>query len=307
MDLKVSLDQWRALLAVVDEGGYAAAAEALDKSQSAVSYAIQKLETALGVRVFELQGRKAALTPLGDILYRRAQGLVEEANRLELSAESLSGGIEAQVYLAVDAIFPEWVLLDALADFARDFPHTRAEILETVLSGTDEALMSHQVDLAITPRLPPGFSGTPIMRVRFVPVAHPNHSLHDSGEALTLEDLRQHRQLVVRDSGSRSMDAGWLGAEQRWTFGHLSTSIRAACSGLGFAWYPEEKIRYALEQGELKLLPMKEGQARYTELYLVYGEGSYAGPAARRLGELLHQRAQDCLADNRADKGEEGI
>ena len=298
MELKVSLDQWRALLAVVDEGGYAAAAEALDKSQSAVSYAIQKLETALDVRVFQLEGRKAALTPLGEILYRRAQGLVEEASRLELSAESLSHGIEAQVYLAVDAIFPEHMLLDCLAEFAQAFPHTRAEILETVLSGTDEALMRHDVDLAVTPRVPPGFSGNPIMRVRFVPVAHPDHELHRQGKALSFEDLRHYRQLVVRDSGSRSMDAGWLGAEQRWTFGHLSTSIRAACAGLGFAWYPEEKIRHYLDQGLLKRLPMEEGQARYSELYLVYAEGSYAGPATRRMGEILEQLARQCPGDS---------
>ena len=39
MSAKITLDQWHALLAVVDEGGYASAAEALDKSQSAISYA----------------------------------------------------------------------------------------------------------------------------------------------------------------------------------------------------------------------------------------------------------------------------
>ena len=45
MSTKITLDQWQALIAVVDEGGYAAAAEALDKSQSAISYAVQKIET----------------------------------------------------------------------------------------------------------------------------------------------------------------------------------------------------------------------------------------------------------------------
>jgi DNA-binding transcriptional LysR family regulator len=287
VDLKVTLEQWRALLAVVDAGGYAPAAEALDKSQSAISYAIQRLETALQVRVFRLQGRKAALTPAGEILYRRAQALVEEASRLESSADSLSQGIEAQLYLAVDAIFPEWLLLDCLSRFAAEFPETRVELLETVLSGTDEALMRHDVDLAVTPRVPPGFAGDPLMRVRFIPVAHPDHPLHAAGRPLRYADLRRYRQLVVRDSGSRSMDAGWLGAEQRWTMSHLSTSIRAACAGLGFAWYPEEKIREPLQQGVLKPLAMEEGSERFAELYLVLAEGSYTGPAGRRLAEII--------------------
>lgn len=294
MGPKVTLEQWRALLAVVDAGGYAQAAELLDKSQSAVSYAIQKLEGELGLRVFRLEGRKAVLTDVGQTLYRRAQALVEEATRLELSAESLAAGTEAQVYLAVDAIFPEWLLFQALARFTEEFPHTRVEVLETVLSGTDEALMRHEVDLAITPRVPPGFAGDDLMRVRFVPVAHPDHPLHRLGHALTLEDLQPHRQLVVRDSGSRRMDAGWLGAEQRWTFGHLATSIRAACAGLGFAWYPQEKIREPVAQGLLKRLPMAEGDARFAELYLVQAEGSYSGPATRRLGQLLTEAVAQC-------------
>ena len=291
MDLKVSLEQWRALLAVVDAGGYAAAAEALDKSQSAVSYAIQKLETALEVRVFRLEGRRAVLTEVGEILYRRAQALVEEASRLETSAESLSRGVEAQLYIAVDAIFPMWLLLQCLDAFAQEFPETRVELLETVLSGTDETLLQHQVDLAITPRVPPGFIGDALMRARFVAVAHPDHPLHHLGRPLVFQDLRRHRQLVVRDSGSRRMDAGWLGAEQRWTVSHLSTSIRAAAMGLGFAWYPEEKIRDELSSGTLKRLSMTEGEERFADLYLVYAEADYAGPAARRMGEIIRQKS----------------
>ena len=60
---QVTLEQWQALIAVVEHDGYAQAAEALSKSQSSVSYAIQKLETALGLRAFKIKGRKAELTP----------------------------------------------------------------------------------------------------------------------------------------------------------------------------------------------------------------------------------------------------
>ncbi|MDF1628600.1 MAG: LysR family transcriptional regulator [Alcanivoracaceae bacterium] len=299
MDLKVSLEQWRALLAVVDAGGYAPAAEALNKSQSAVSYAVQKMETALQVRVFRLEGRRAVLTEAGEILYRRAQALVEEASRLETSAESLARGVEAQLYIAVDAIFPMWLLLQCLDRFASEFPETRVELLETVLSGTDETLLQHQVDLAITPRVPPGFIGDALMRARFIAVAHPEHPLHHLGRPLVFQDLRRHRQLVVRDSGSRRMDAGWLGAEQRWTVSHLSTSIRAAAMGLGFAWYPEEKIRDELDEGSLKRLAMQEGEERFADLYLVYAEADYAGPAARRLGDIL-KRSCAALCNKKA-------
>jgi DNA-binding transcriptional LysR family regulator len=88
----ISLDQWRALVAVVDEGGYAAAAEAIHKSQSAVTYAVQQIQKLLGVKAFQLEGRKAVLTPAGRMLYSRARVLLDEASNLEQAAHRSSAG-----------------------------------------------------------------------------------------------------------------------------------------------------------------------------------------------------------------------
>src|ERR1700674_4511201 len=82
----ISLEQWRALVAVVDEGGYASAAESIHKSQSSVTYAVQQIEKLLGVKVFQLKGRKAMLTPAGQMLYLRARVLLDEAASLEGAA-----------------------------------------------------------------------------------------------------------------------------------------------------------------------------------------------------------------------------
>ena len=81
--MNVTLDQWRALISVVDSGGYEKAAEAMKKSQSSVTYAVQKLQSQLGVKAFEVKGRKAVLTPTGEFLYRRAHALVDEAEATE--------------------------------------------------------------------------------------------------------------------------------------------------------------------------------------------------------------------------------
>ena len=98
---RISLEQWRSLLAVVDAGGYAQAAEVLHKSQSAVTYAVQKMETLLGVKVFEVVGRKAHLTPTGEVLYRRAKALLDEAGALEGAAATLvfGSGMSAAIAL----------------------------------------------------------------------------------------------------------------------------------------------------------------------------------------------------------------
>jgi DNA-binding transcriptional LysR family regulator len=289
---RISLEQWRSLLAVVDAGGYAQAAELLHKSQSAVTYAVQKMETLLGVKVFEVIGRKAQLTPTGEVLYRRAKALLEEAGALEGAAASLAAGWEPELRLAVEIIFPTWLLLQCFARFADDRPQTRIELYETVLSGTEEALVQRRVDLAVCSKVPPGFAGDVLMRLRFIAAAHPDHALHRLGRELTLQDLRKHRHLIIRDTGSQRRSGTWLGAEQSWTVSHKATSIHAAGMGLGFAWFPEEMVRNELEQGVLKPLPLREGGENWVNLYLVFADRDYAGPGALRLAEIIREHVK---------------
>src|SRR5260370_38201592 len=96
---RIGLEQWRALIAVVDAGGYAQAAEALHKSQSAVTYAVQKLEAVLDVKAFEIHGRKAEIKPTGQLLYRAAPARLDEAAGPEKAARSLAPGREAAIRL----------------------------------------------------------------------------------------------------------------------------------------------------------------------------------------------------------------
>ena len=292
---RISLDQWRALLAVVDEGAYAKAAKALHKSQSSVTYAVQKLESLLGVKAFKIQGRKAGLTPTGELLYRRARYLLDEATGLEQAAKKLSAGWEAEIHLAVETIFPTWLLLGCLARLGAESPHTRVELIETVLGGRDDTLLQSQAELAIFGTIPQGFMGESLMRVRFILAAHPDHELHKLGRKLSIKDLRAHRQLVVRESSPRRATPLTMEATQRWTVSNLATSIEAARSGHGFAWLPEERIREELKAGTLKALPLREGGERYAELYLIFTDREHAGPATLRLAEIIREAvASEC-------------
>lgn len=293
---RISIEQWRALLAVVEAGGYAQAAEQLHKSQSSITYAVKKLESVLDITVFEIQGRKAVLTPTGQLLYRRARALLEEASGLERAAHKLSAGWEAEIGLAVEPLFPTHVLLNCLAQFGNDSPHTRIELIESVLSGTCEALTEGKAELAISSLIPQGYLGDVLMAVRMVAVAAPEHALHQLKRLLTQRDLRAHRQLVVRDSGvHRRGNALTLEATQRWTVSNMSTSIEAVRRGYGFAWFPEEKIREELSAGVLQPLNLREGSVRMGTLYLIYADRDAAGPGILRLAEIIRSTvASDC-------------
>jgi DNA-binding transcriptional LysR family regulator len=290
--MKVSLDQWATLVSVVESGGYGKAAERLHKSQSTLTYAIQKLEEMVGVKAFEIRGRKAALTPAGEVLYRRGKSLVEEAARLERAAGELAQGWEPEIRLAVEIIFPTWLLLRCLERFASERPETRIELLETVLGGNEEALVQGKVHFVIGPVVPAGFIGDVLMPVRFLCMAAPDHPLHRLGRPATLDDLRQHRHLAIRDSGEqRTARGAWLN-ENRWTVSGKATSVRAAVMGLGYAWYPEDSVREELERGTLKPLPLLEGGERAATLHLVYADRDTAGPGTRRLAQIIREETR---------------
>lgn len=292
---RITLDQWSALVAVVESSGYANAARVLHKSQSSITYAVQQIDSQLGVKAFRIDGRKAALTPTGELLYRRARYLLDEAAVLEQSSKRLSAGWEAEVRLAVEHVFPTWLLFKCLDQLGKESPHTQIELVESVLGHRTDALASGLADLAIFANVPPGFLGDTLMRLRFVLVAHPEHPLHKLQRALTMRDLRSYRHLVVRESSPERGAALSMQTTQRWTVSHLVTSIDAARSGYGFAFLPEERIRQELESGLLKPLTMREGGERFVELYLIFADRGHAGPATLRLAQIIRETVEsDC-------------
>ena len=287
---RVTLEQWRCLVGVVDFGGYAQAASALHRSQSSVTHAVQKLQALLGVKAFEMQGRKAVLTPTGQTLYRRAKALLEDAGGLERAARKINAGWEAEISMAVEVLFPTWLLLECLNRFGAESAETRIDLFETVIGGTTEAIESGAVDLAISPVIPAGLSGERLIDMPLVPVASPEHPLHALGREITPRDLRKHRHLVVRDSGSkRDKRVASVDVDQRWTVSNMATSIGAATRGYGFAWLPQDKIRRELADGELKILPMRDGRERRVMCYLILPDRDAAGPGTLRLAQIIRE------------------
>ena len=82
--------------AVVDQGGFSQASQAVHKSQSTIHHAVHRLEDALGVQLLEVKGRKAELTAAGELMLRRANYLLEEAMKVEAVAGTLSAGVGNQ-------------------------------------------------------------------------------------------------------------------------------------------------------------------------------------------------------------------
>ncbi|ALP54478.1 LysR family transcriptional regulator [Candidatus Tenderia electrophaga] len=287
---KVTLEQWRALQTVVDQDGFAQAAQHLHRSQSSISYTIAKLQQQLGVQLLQIEGRKAKLTAAGDVLLRRSRALLADAAELEALAHNLEQGWEPEVRLVVDAAFPSGYLMQALKEFVPLSRGSRVQLNEVVLSGADEALLERRADLVIGAQVPQGYLGDPLLEVEFIAVAHHQHRLHRLNRELTHEDLRRELQVVIRDSGLYiKRDTGWLGAEYRWSVTSIDKAVEALLTELGFAWVPVHEVQDYLEQGQLKPLPLREGRHRFVTLYLIPGHPERIGPATSKLADIFRR------------------
>jgi DNA-binding transcriptional LysR family regulator len=298
LDAKVSLprttlEQWAVLAAVVDEGGFAQAASALNRSQSAVSYTVARLQETLGVALLALEGRKSVLTPHGESLLARARAVVKDLDTLESLARSLKKGWESELTLIVDAAFPRARLLSIVAELQTSCPSTQIQLSEVVLSGAEQAIVEGLGDLVVTSRVPPGSLGDWLMDVDFVAVARSDHALFQPGRDLSTDDLVRHVQAVVRDSGtSQPRDEGWLGSERRFTVSSMDASLATIAAGLAYAWLPEHMLTTYLRSGELRRLPLVSGASRKVSLYIVPVKPQALGPAARAAIEAFHQHSK---------------
>lgn len=287
---KTSLEQWAVLAAVVDHGGFAQAAAAINRSQSAVSYVVARLQEALDLPLLAIEGRKSVLTPHGQTLLKRARGLLRDLETLELLARSLRQGWEPRLRLVVDAAFPRERLLGIVTELQRLCPNTELLLSDAVLSGAEEAITDGHADVVVTTRVPPGFLGHYLLDVTFVAVARPDHPLFQVEHALTTADLAGHTQVVVRDSGTKHpRDEGWLGAERRYTVSSTDVSLATIQAGLAYAWLPEHLVEEALRRGTLRALPLMAGGSRNVTLYLVLVRPELAGPAARAAVECFQR------------------
>jgi DNA-binding transcriptional LysR family regulator len=291
---QVSLEQWSMFITVIEEGSFQAAADKLLKSQSSISYAMQKMQQGLGVKVFEHKGRKAVLTDAGKLMLQRAKDLIHAASAAEKVAADFSAGWEPQIGLVLNDMFPSHILHSALKAFGEQCPQTRLEIYREVLSGVDDKLRHGEAQIAIDHMIPSGMVGEPIIELEFVRVAHPDHALHHLGRAIYHSDMKLHRQIVIRDSGNyRRENRGYLGSDQRWTVANMREALELLKLGLGSGVLARSIAQPAIDAGELRELDIDGGGALTSNLNLIFSDKANTGPAALLLAKLLKEAAKN--------------
>jgi len=253
-----SFDQLQVMLVVVEAGSFSGAARRLNRAQSAVTYAIQRLEEQLGAPLFDRSAYRPTLTEAGRTLLPRARLIADEMHALIDHAQGIAAGLEPELTLIVDAMFPMCVLLDALRTFGQRFPSVPPRIYVETLGGASELVLNGTCAIGLLMSF--GSEFEPLQRrhlldITLIHVAAPTHPLGRIEGPLSREELRRHVQLVLSDrsglTGNR--DYGVL-SPQTWRLADLGAKHAMLTAGLGWGSMPEHLVADDLAAGRLKRL-----------------------------------------------------
>ncbi len=279
-----SLDQLRVFLTVVETGSFAAAGRRLRRATSAVSYTIANLETQLGVALFDRERtRKPVLTEAGAAVLSKARAVSGGIDDLRASVKGLLRGLEAEVTLVVDVMFPTSRLVDAVQAFEAKFPTVTLRLHVETLSAVAQLVQSGIAGIGVggAPHTTlPGLEQLQVGDVELIPVAAPQHPLARNQPKLPGE-ARQHRQLIltVRSSFTEGQDVGVIGNET-WRLADLGAKHALLLAGSGWGFMPEPTVRADLAAARLVRLDLPETRGGFYPLQAIYCTHSPPGPAA---------------------------
>lgn len=298
MKLKTTLEQWVTLQAIEQYGSIQSAAESLNKSHTTLIYAVKKLEDQLSLKLIEVKGKKTRLTLAGKTVLRRADAMIEQAQQLEIISKQLQEGVETEITLSIDHLCdPDWIY-PVLNTFYKENPTTSIQLVETRLSGTQEAVESKKSDIAIINIPITNFSADLFGYTNMLPVIAKKHPIANL-ENISLVDLKTIPQIVIRDSAFNAeamllgdkRDVGWLKSEQRLTLDNFEQALVAVKAGIGFCRLPQHVIK-ANQGSDMIQLTLTDSNCYQIPAHITLPKGEETGPAAKRLYSLLLENAQ---------------
>ena len=304
----LTLDQIKLFLAVVDEGSFSGAARKLRRAQSAVTYGIGKLEEQIGLALFERTSYRPGLTEMGRALLPRARRIAEEILAFRDQAQGLSAGLESEITMVLDAMFPMPPVVAALKAFNEQFPTVPPRIHVQSLGAAAELVLDGTCMIGLLPFV---FSDAaelrrfPLLSVRLVCVASRDHPLARIDGEIATDVIRQHVQLVLTDRSAltEGRDHGVL-SPQTWRLADLGAKHTMLLAGLGWGSMPEHLVADDIRNGSLRVIRPEEFHGRDENLTtgVVYFAGRALGPAARWLMSHLMENEQTHSQDDDAEQ-----
>ena len=253
-------------------GSFAAAARAMGRVPSALTYSVRQLEDALDVLLFDRRSRQAQLTAAGQELLDEGRRLLAEMDAVANRVRRVSTGWESELTVAVDDVISRLTVFELVEGFFAqrsadgNGPGTRLRLRSEVLAGLWEALVNGQADLAIGAMMnsPPqsGIELRLLGEVDFVFAMAPHHPLAQLAEPLSDAQILAHRAVAVADSAQKlsPVTVNLLPGQDVFTVPTMAAKIEALIRCLGVGFVPEPQVREQLRLGRLVARPVQRAR-----------------------------------------------
>ncbi|WP_120634992.1 LysR family transcriptional regulator [Ruegeria sp. EL01] len=292
----MTLDQLNALDAIVATGTFRAAAERLNKAQSAVSHQIRKLEAELGFDLFSRDAYRPSLTSEGEVFFRETARVLEQVRGLKSVAAGLRSEQEPKVAIAMTATMSLDPILKVLADIGRVFPGTHIQVATEMMGGPVARLMAGEADLIVA-----GLDGVPIDDVETLPVgtvtirpvASPDFPASQRSGVKSRREMQSYTQVIVSGTGGpefkQSRDL--LRGGQRWTVSDFEAKKSVIKAGMGWGGIPEHMMQTELSNGTLMPLSVEGFPSRHTEIFAIRRRDQPMGKVMSQIWSALDVRS----------------
>jgi DNA-binding transcriptional LysR family regulator len=283
----VSLDQLRTFIAAVDEGSFSAAGRKLRRAQSVVSHTLANLEGQIDVQLFDRSGRYPRLTEQGTALLAQARLVVSGMDGFKSTARAIAEGLEPELSVVVDVMYPMASLTDAVGAFRKAFPHTPLRLYVEALGAVLQPVLAQQCRLGISgsmPSVPEVMDAEKLLDVPMVTVTSPSHPLAARKGVLRSRDLKAHVQLVLTDRTSLTDGMTFdVFSPQTWHLADLGAKHAFLRAGFGWGHMPVEMVQHDLDTGHLVRLQIEQFQPHTPpiSMFAVYRKDTPPGPAGQ--------------------------
>ncbi len=245
---------------VIDEGGFAAAARALDMSAAVVTRLVADLEDHLGTRLLHRSTRRLSLSLAGETYLARVRAILQDIDEADRLASSQTRELAGVLRVLAPPVLATHVLAPLIAGFRQLYPRILLDIEVAVFQNPP----IEDYDLTLMPT-DEGFDGDVIARkisaTEAILVASPEY-IKRKGTPATPQDLAQHEILRLKALGQHRRSWRLFNAERQdepldvtvepglW-INHTDTLIRAALDGAGITTTAVELVAPYLSRGEL--------------------------------------------------------
>ncbi|MDB5956995.1 LysR family transcriptional regulator [Ramlibacter sp.] len=290
----LTLDQLRTFIAAADEGSFSAAARRLRRAQSVVSHTLANLEAQIGLPLFDRSSRYPSLTAHGKELLLTARGVADNIDTFKARARAMREGLEPELSVAVDVVYPMAALTKAVGRFKAAYPNTSLQLHVQALGGVTQLVLDGRCRIGIVgtlPTVPDQLQSAPSLEIPFVSVVGPTHPLSAWRGVVPQAEIIKHVQLVLTDPTplSQGHNFGVL-STSTWRISDLAAKHAFLKAGFGWGQMPLHLVEKDVRAGRLVKIDVEGAPPRTQVLPMraIHRKDAPPGPAGRSLMQWLN-------------------